>query len=76
MAQLKAGDVVKLKSGGPKMTVEGTESNPAGILCTWFDKADKKSSCFQPEALEPVGKGQKEAAPKRPKRKLSLDELD
>lgn len=76
MAQLKAGDVVKLKSGGPKMTVESTASNPAGVLCTWFDKAEKKSSCFQPEALEAVGKKAKKATPPRRKRRLPLDDVD
>ena len=76
MAQIKVGDVVKLKSGGPKMTVESTESNPAGFLCTWFDGADKKSSCFQPDALEPVGKKAKKATPPRRKRRLPLDDVD
>jgi uncharacterized protein YodC (DUF2158 family) len=36
----KVGDVVKLKSGGPKMTVAGPAvSKIAGyISCSWFDK--------------------------------------
>jgi len=76
MAQIKVGDVVQLKSGGPKMTVESTESNPAGVLCTWFDGADKKSSCFQPEALDKVPKAKKKAAPRRPRRRLPLDDVD
>ena len=31
---LKIGDVVILKSGGPKMTVTATSAN--GVNCTWF----------------------------------------
>ena len=76
MAQIKVGDVVKLKSGGPKMTVESTKSNPAGVLCTWFDNAEKKSSFFQPEALEPASKKAKKATPPRRKRRLPLDDVD
>jgi uncharacterized protein YodC (DUF2158 family) len=76
MAQIKVGDVVQLKSGGPKMTVESIEANPAGILCTWFDGADKKSSCFQPDALEPAPKKTKKATPRRPRRRLPLDDVD
>ena len=76
MAELKVGDVVKLKSGGPKMTIANTKSNPAGILCTWFDEAEVKSSRFPAKALELVKKPQKKAAPRRPKRRLPLDAVD
>lgn len=76
MAQIKVGDVVQLKSGGPKMTVESTKSNSAGVLCTWFDGAEKKSSFFHPDALEPAAKKPVKAAPTRRKRRLSLDEVD
>jgi len=34
--QLKVGDVVQLKSGGPKMTVESDESAGAKVSCVWF----------------------------------------
>lgn len=33
--QIKAGDVVRLKSGGPDMTVEKVEGTSA--VCDWFD---------------------------------------
>ena len=36
MAEFTAGDVVKLKSGGPQMTVEGTDSD--SVECVFFDK--------------------------------------
>jgi uncharacterized protein YodC (DUF2158 family) len=38
MAEFRVGDIVQLKSGGPKMTV--AESNPSNVkgrlLCQWF----------------------------------------
>ncbi len=37
MGQWKAGDVVMLKSGGPKMTV-GTVKADGRVLCEWFDE--------------------------------------
>jgi uncharacterized protein YodC (DUF2158 family) len=76
MAELKVGDVVQLKSGGPKMTIANTKSNPAGILCTWFDDAEVKSSRFPAAALEPAKKAAKKTTPKRRRRKLPLDALD
>lgn len=37
MQKLKMGDVVKLKSGGPKMTICGIkEEDRSAINCVWF----------------------------------------
>jgi len=36
----KKGDTVKLKSGGPLMTV--VDIDELGVECMWFDKAEKK----------------------------------
>jgi uncharacterized protein YodC (DUF2158 family) len=48
------GDVVKLKSGGPEMTIErgGTMGGRLVFICTWI--ADGKVSCrpFYIEVLE------------------------
>jgi uncharacterized protein YodC (DUF2158 family) len=52
-AELKVGDVVTLKSGGPKMTVEqigkfsmsSTAHNRA--KCTWFDGTKKLDALFE-----------------------------
>lgn len=33
---MKIGDVVRLKEGGPKMTVEGRRDSK--VACVWFDK--------------------------------------
>ena len=45
--QIKAGDVVQLKSGGPKMTVGWVEDGEA--LCQWF--SPKNEPCSQVYAL-------------------------
>jgi len=49
---VKIGDVVQLKSGGPKMTVNeiaNTQTN-----CVWFVGGSRESGNFDPEALEKV----------------------
>ena len=76
MAELKVGDVVQLKSGGPKMTIADTKPNPAGILCTWFDKAEVKSSRFPPQSLGPIKSSPEKSVARRPPRKLPLDAVD
>ncbi|MEC7298413.1 MAG: DUF2158 domain-containing protein [Pseudomonadota bacterium] len=44
------GDVVVLKSGGPKMTVSSVEGGEVSVV--WFGKADKEThSVFGPELL-------------------------
>jgi uncharacterized protein YodC (DUF2158 family) len=36
----KVGDVVRLKTGGPEMTVEAADARDADVICTWLaDKA-------------------------------------
>lgn len=32
------GDVVKLKSGGPWMTVQGSVAEKEEVICSWFDE--------------------------------------
>lgn len=51
------GDVVRLKSGGPRMTIQDigdpSASGPKrGVTCTWFVDSDLRTGTFQPEALE------------------------
>lgn len=53
MQNFEVGDVVQLKSGGPRMTV--VEVKPEGITCQWYSKEDEdyKSGIFAPDALKP-----------------------
>ncbi len=49
------GDVVRLKSGGPKMTVEfADEDDPSRIICSWFVKETVQQRGFASAALEVV----------------------
>ncbi len=58
MEEIKAGDVVVLKSGGPKMTVSqvGSFTMSSGIdngaKCAWFDKTTLKEEVFHMEAIK------------------------
>lgn len=52
----KPGDVVKLKSGSPTMTVQSVGDYTSlgltpGVLCVWFDATGKKEDVFAPEML-------------------------
>jgi uncharacterized protein YodC (DUF2158 family) len=48
---LKVGDVVRLKSGGPVMTVSATAMNGRQLICAWFVGEENKSAAFSSEAL-------------------------
>ena len=57
--KFKHGDLVKLKSGGPAMTVDWTPSDPDSIgrphgdyRCIWFKGATKESGRFDEHLLE------------------------
>lgn len=53
------GDIVRLKSGGPKMTVmkvRGPFTDGEFLVdCKWFSGAKVQEGSFQPSALELVG---------------------
>jgi uncharacterized protein YodC (DUF2158 family) len=56
--QFKPGDVVVLKSGGPKMTVESVGNAFGGterVWCVWFEGIKKMDSDFSPESLKHAG---------------------
>ena len=55
MAEFKVGDTVRLKSGGPIMTVirAGDVEGEARVWCAWFaDDNERKQTGFPPEAIE------------------------
>jgi uncharacterized protein YodC (DUF2158 family) len=51
MGQFKIGDVVVLKSGGPKMTVNAILPN-GRFMCAWFVGATPHKEQFNTDALE------------------------
>ena len=60
MAEFKIGDVVALKSGGPRMTVQkikagGGKEQP--ILCRWFDGNEVREAVFHSDTLLPGRSG-------------------
>ena len=60
MANFKIGDTVRLKSGGPAMTVSGIESLVPGsggrwqVACVWFAELKVETSAFPFECVEPA----------------------
>lgn len=61
MDEIKPGDVVKLKSGGPEMTVvgyglmmSGAPPDKENVQCFWFEGTAQKSGHFPVLALKKV----------------------
>ena len=52
MPELKKGDLVELKSGGPEMTIN--QINDASVTCVWFDGTNRQEAVFDVAALERV----------------------
>ncbi len=46
MDEFKPGDLVKLKSGGPAMTVESVDRKEGGFVCLWFTDGELDSDTF------------------------------
>lgn len=49
--EFKVGDIVKLKSGGPEMTVEGWNGYHGGYDCQWFAGKKLDTGRFKLESL-------------------------
>ncbi len=57
MNEIKAGDVVQLKSGGPIMTVSSVDLDQGGTLtawCQWFEKNKPIGNSFPVTSLKIV----------------------
>lgn len=65
MENFKAGDIVQLKSGGPKMTFSGNRSVSTGNPeCVWFAGSKRESGYFAPQMLNLI-KDDKEGKDKK-----------
>ena len=59
--EFAAGDVVMVKSGGPRMTVSnvGDYYGQPTIWCVWFEGKQQNESTFAPEILKKVDETQR-----------------
>ncbi len=55
------GMIVRLKSGGPKMTVKANDSPEAEVLCLWFAGKKLESGSFAMHTIVAVKEGNKKA---------------
>lgn len=53
MKDFEIGDVVQLRSGGPKMTVHGVVSD-GDVVCQWFESDELHEGNFPNEALNRI----------------------
>jgi len=53
MENFEIGDVVQLRSGGPKMTVHGLVSD-GDIVCQWFEGNEVHEESFPKDALKKI----------------------
>jgi len=55
VSELKNGDIVELKSGGPKMTIDfiGHVGDPQKADCSWFKGDAHHSGTFPVTSLKP-----------------------
>jgi uncharacterized protein YodC (DUF2158 family) len=51
---VKLGDVVTLKSGSPKMTIDSIHTNGQVCNCVWFAGTEQKSGSFALATLTPA----------------------
>lgn len=53
MPRFKKGDIVQLKSGGPKMTIEDDNLYGGNVCVVWFAGSKMESKNVDPESLQP-----------------------
>ena len=56
----KKGDIVRLKSGGPRMTVKYTDTSLGELLCQWFASSKLHVGYFDPATVEPAERVEEE----------------
>jgi uncharacterized protein YodC (DUF2158 family) len=52
--QFKVGDVVRLKTGGPEMTVEAADEKSPDVICTWIAETIRRHARFKALLLHKV----------------------
>ena len=52
--QFKVGDVVRLKTGGPEMTVEVADEKSPDVICTWIAETIRRHGRFKALLLHKV----------------------
>ena len=50
----KVGDVVRLKTGGPKMAVEAADEKSPDVICTWIAETVRRHGRFKALLLQKV----------------------
>jgi uncharacterized protein YodC (DUF2158 family) len=68
---LKVGDVVRLKTGGPEMTVEAADARDADVICTWLADEAPQHRRFKSLALRKLNAG-----PVKKKRSSLVEGID
>ena len=63
-----SGDRVKVKTGGPPMTVEHENEDMERVQCVWFEGDKMKRELFHPAALEAAGPPDLPSSANPPKR--------
>jgi uncharacterized protein YodC (DUF2158 family) len=56
MPEFKEGDVVQLKSGGPKMTIVVLDTSSGEATCSWVEGRKPNEDIFDVVALELIPK--------------------
>jgi uncharacterized protein YodC (DUF2158 family) len=54
MTDYKVGDIVQLKSGGPKMTINGNKDSNGRFYCSWFAGSKLEAGVFGAGMLNAV----------------------
>jgi uncharacterized protein YodC (DUF2158 family) len=50
----KVGDIVRLKTGGPEMTVEAVDMKGPDVICTWVAETVRRRGRFKALLLQKV----------------------